>query len=157
MSNRMIHSSLRYLWIIFSIILIDCISKQWIRHCFFLKEKVGIFPGVNIFYTLNYESFFRNFVTRQELSRQILIIMDLMVIVILLLIIAMKANNPDCYGNNIALALVVGGGLGNLYDLIIYGGIIDFINLVIIKWNFLTLNLADIAIGSGLFLIIASL
>ncbi|WWO96005.1 MAG: signal peptidase II [Candidatus Dasytiphilus stammeri] len=157
MSNRIIHSSLRYLWLTFSIILIDWISKQWIRHCFFLKEKVGILPGVNIFYTLNYGSFFRTLLPQQELSRQILIIIDLLVIVILLLIIAMKANNPDRYWNNIALALVVGGGLSNLYDLIIYGGIIDFINLVIIKWNLITLNIADIAIWSGLFLIIASL
>ncbi|MEI4259824.1 MAG: signal peptidase II [Candidatus Dasytiphilus stammeri] len=157
MSNIMIHSRMRYLWITFSIILIDWSSKQWIRHCFFLKEKVEIFPGVNIFYTLNYGIFFRTLVPRHELSRQILIIMDLIVIVILLLIIAMKVNDPDHSCKNVALALVVGGGLSNLYDLIIYGGIIDFINLVIIKWNFITLNIADIAIGSGLFLIIASL
>ncbi|MEI4269952.1 MAG: signal peptidase II [Candidatus Dasytiphilus stammeri] len=152
----MIHSSLRYLWIISSIILIDWISKQWIIHCFFMKEKVGICPGVNIFYTLNYGSFFRIILPQQELSRKILIIMDIIVILILLLIIAMKANDPDSYWKNIALALVVGGGLSNLYDLIRYGGIIDFINFVIIKWNLLTLNIADIAIGSGLFLIIAS-
>lgn len=52
----------------------------------------------------------------------------------------------------VALALVLGGGLGNLYDRWMVGYVIDFIELTFI--DFPVFNIADVAIccGAGLFL-----
>ena len=47
----------------------------------------------------------------------------------------------------IGLALIVGGALGNLIDRLIYGSVIDFIELLFI--HFAIFNAADIAITVG--------
>lgn len=43
-----------------------------------------------------------------------------------------------------ALSLLLGGGLGNLYDRIVYGGVTDYIRLLFV--SFPVFNLADICI-----------
>jgi len=49
----------------------------------------------------------------------------------------------------LALALVLGGALGNLYDRVVLGYVIDFISLYYGEWRFATFNLADAAISCG--------
>jgi signal peptidase II len=51
------------------------------------------------------------------------------------------------------LAIVLGGSLGNLYDRIFYGYVIDYIDFRV----FPVFNFADIAINIGVFLILFSL
>lgn len=54
-----------------------------------------------------------------------------------------------------ALALIVGGAIGNLIDRIRFGAVADFIDFHIGAWHFPTFNVADsaITIGAILFLI----
>lgn len=47
----------------------------------------------------------------------------------------------------VGLWMIVGGGLGNLYDRIVYGFVTDFIELLFIR--FAVFNIADIAICVG--------
>ena len=47
----------------------------------------------------------------------------------------------------VGLWLIIGGGLGNLYDRIAYGGVTDFIELRFVR--FAVFNLADVAICLG--------
>lgn len=51
--------------------------------------------------------------------------------------------------------LIVGGGLGNLYDRIVYGAVTDFIELRFVR--FAVFNLADIAIVCGAILVAAAI
>ncbi|WWO96848.1 MAG: signal peptidase II [Candidatus Dasytiphilus stammeri] len=143
-----------YLWIISSIFCIDFFSKQWIKYYFNLKEKVWFYPEINILYTSHYGSFFSYLVAKNKFLYWFWIIIILFIIILLLIIIARNSNNLDYFWNNIALALIVGGGLSNLSDRIIYGSVIDFIHCFIMKWNFLTFNIADISICIGGFLMI---
>jgi signal peptidase II len=48
-----------------------------------------------------------------------------------------------------ALALVLGGALGNLWDRLAHGYVVDFIDLYYGPWHFPTFNLADSAISVG--------
>lgn len=48
-----------------------------------------------------------------------------------------------------ALALIMGGALGNLYDRIIHGYVVDFISVYYGDWYFPAFNLADSAITVG--------
>jgi len=52
------------------------------------------------------------------------------------------------------LWLVVGGGLGNLYDRIVYGAVTDFIEPLFVR--FAVFNVADVAIVAGAFLAAAA-
>lgn len=59
-------------------------------------------------------------------------------------------NNPKIL--NIALSLIVSGALGNFYDRIFQGYVVDFIEFSFI--NFPVFNIADILITSGSILMI---
>lgn len=51
-------------------------------------------------------------------------------------------------------SLIAAGGLGNLYDRIIYGGVFDFLDFHIADYHWPAFNLADSLICVGVFLII---
>ena len=52
-----------------------------------------------------------------------------------------------------ALALLVGGAIGNLYDRIIYGFVVDFFLFHFGSFDFPVFNIADIAIDLGVFML----
>jgi signal peptidase II len=54
-----------------------------------------------------------------------------------------------------ALALILGGALGNVIDRILYGYVIDFLDFYVGNWHWPAFNVADSAIfiGAGLFII----
>jgi signal peptidase II len=53
-----------------------------------------------------------------------------------------------------AVAIILGGALGNLYDRITYGYVVDFISLYWRDWRFATFNIADAAISIGAALLV---
>ncbi len=59
----------------------------------------------------------------------------------------------------LALSLILGGALGNLIDRVVYGYVIDFIDLYYGDWHWPVFNLADsaITVGAGLLILDAIL
>lgn len=56
----------------------------------------------------------------------------------------------------IGLALVLGGALGNIYDRVVHGFVIDYADLHIGEWRpFLIFNFADTAITFGVLILLA--
>ncbi len=72
-----------------------------------------------------------------------------------LLIIWMLKRNPSqrlfCW----ALALILGGAIGNLIDRLAYGHVIDVLDVYFYGWHWPAFNVADsaITIGAGLFIL----
>ena len=64
------------------------------------------------------------------------------------------SKKPQPAGLRAGLWLIVGGGLGNLYDRVAYGHVIDFINLDFVR--FAVFNVADIAVCAGAAVVILS-
>ncbi len=54
----------------------------------------------------------------------------------------------------IALALLLGGAIGNLLDRLNYGSVLDFVDMGIGTWRFYTYNLADAAITTAIIMLI---
>jgi signal peptidase II len=54
-----------------------------------------------------------------------------------------------------ALALVLGGAIGNLIDRIAYGHVVDFLDFHVAGWHWPAFNVADsaICIGAAMFII----
>ncbi len=56
----------------------------------------------------------------------------------------------------IGLALILGGAMGNIYDRVVHGYVIDYADLHIGEWRpFLIFNLADAAITFGVLILLA--
>ena len=53
----------------------------------------------------------------------------------------------------VALVLVLGGAVGNLVDRLIYGYVVDFIDVYYQNWHWPAFNIADSAITVGAILI----
>jgi signal peptidase II len=52
-----------------------------------------------------------------------------------------------------SLALLVGGAIGNLYDRIVYGFVVDFFLFHFGSFDFPVFNVADVAIDFGVFML----
>jgi signal peptidase II len=59
------------------------------------------------------------------------------------------------YLTTIALALLLGGAIGNLLDRLRFGSVVDFVDMGIGQWRFYTYNAADAAITTAILLLIA--
>jgi signal peptidase II len=55
-----------------------------------------------------------------------------------------------------AAAAVIGGALGNLYDRLVYGEVIDFLDVYVGGWHWPAFNVADSAITVGVAILLIS-
>lgn len=81
-----------------------------------------------------------------------LILLTLALISGLLIYLLRHEDNPA--PERVGLWLVVGGGLGNLWDRLVYGCVIDFIRLDFV--NFAVFNVADVFVCAGALLVALS-
>jgi len=54
----------------------------------------------------------------------------------------------------VATAAVIGGALGNLYDRVVYGEVVDFVDVYVGAWHWPAFNVADSAITIGITVLI---
>ncbi len=72
---------------------------------------------------------------------------------VLFLMLPTGLRNPTVLG----LSLFCGGSLSNLLDRIVLGGVVDFLHISWAGFQPYIFNLADIAIGAGIVVIILSM
>lgn len=60
----------------------------------------------------------------------------------------------DAVAERAATAAVIGGALGNLYDRVVYGEVVDFVDVYVGSWHWPAFNVADSAITIGIAVLI---
>lgn len=78
----------------------------------------------------------------------------LTIVVSVLIVIWLKRLKPGERWTAIALALILGGAIGNLIDRLAYGHVIDFVQWHYQQWYWPTFNVADSAISVGAALLV---
>lgn len=78
----------------------------------------------------------------------------LAVVMSVILIVWIKRTPRNIWWLNTGLALILGGALGNLYDRVAQGKVVDFLSFHFGSYSFPAFNIADIAISVGAFLLI---
>ncbi len=122
----------------FILFLIDLVSKVIISTNLELNNSLVIIDDFFIFiYIINYGLAFCILVN----YRLLLIIVS--IIVIILLIIFLIKNKLKTKLEFICYSLLLGGILGNLFDRVVYGYVIDFFDFTFFGYNFAIFNLAD--------------
>ena len=130
------------------VIIIDRILKVLVTNNFVLNVRNKIIDG--FFYITNCHNEGAAF---SLFSGNVLFLIFITLIVLFLIYRTINKENVNKIGI-LAYGLLLGGILGNLYDRIFYGYVIDYLDFVIFKFNFAIFNLADMAIVIGAILLI---
>lgn len=130
------------------VIIIDRILKVLVTNNFVLNVRNKIIDG--FFYITNCHNEGAAF---SLFSGNVLFLIFITLIVLFLIYRTINKENVNKIGI-LAYGLLLGGILGNLYDRIFYGYVIDYLHFVIFKFNFAIFNLADAAIVVGAILLI---
>ncbi len=132
------------------IILIDRLSKLWITHHIAHGGRIIIIPHVfYLSHVFNTGAAFSLFAESLSplLVRDGLIAFSALAILVVAAMIWRLGRTPSLTG--VALGLILGGALGNLYDRIHFSYVVDFLAVNIWHYHWPDFNVADSAIVVG--------
>lgn len=147
-------SGLRWLWLAFMVFLLDIGSKYLVVKSigYGWENRIELLPFFNLLYVHNYGAAFSFLSDASGWQRWFFSLIALGVSGIL--IYWMRNLSASEKMPNIAYALIIGGALGNLFDRLYYGYVIDFLDVYIGKYHWPAFNFADAAICIGAVLIV---
>ncbi|EYU16212.1 MULTISPECIES: signal peptidase II [Photorhabdus] len=153
MNKPICSTGLRWLWLVVVVLILDLGSKQLVLQHFHLYKSVPLIPYFNLTYAQNFGAAF-SFLAEKDGWQRWLFAFIAVAISVVLMVMMYRASAKKKL-NNIAYALIIGGALGNLFDRLVHGFVIDFIDFYVGDWHFPTFNIADMAIciGAGLVII----
>ena len=137
--------------IIFSIFLIDQVSKYYIINVFeYQNEAIYLSSFLNLQLIWNEGIAFGLLSFENDLYYNSITFVIIIVILILLFLI----KNDDQY--SYFYSIIVGGALGNLIDRIRYSSVPDFIDFHISNFHWFVFNIADIFVSLGVICLIVA-
>ncbi len=136
-------------WLLLSIVMValDQCTKYWALHTLIYNEPMKILPFFNFTLSFNAGAAF-SFLSDANGWQQWLFGGIAVVMSIVILVWMYRLPKKQC-ANLIALSFILGGAIGNLWDRIEHGFVIDFIQVHYQHWYFPTFNVADSAITIG--------
>ena len=141
-----------YLLMAASLVLLDQLSKAWIVLNLELHDIIPIWPVFSIVHAHNYGAAF-GFLNHAG-GWQTLFFAAIAIGVSAVLLVWLKRTAATERQLSVALALVLGGAIGNLIDRLRFDYVIDFILVHYQDWYFPAFNIADSAISIGAALLI---
>jgi len=137
------------------VILFDRLSKNWIVHRIRPGYDIPIIPGVfRLSHVLNTGAAFSLLENMNPNAVRIGLISFSVIAAIIVFVLLWRTGRTITL-TSVALALILGGALGNLYDRIRFHHVVDFLAVRIYHYNWPDFNVADscIVIGACLLLL----
>lgn len=131
---------------------LDQLSKYWLSHTMQEGEVIAICPGFNLRLAFNRGAAFS--LLGQSSGWQQWLFGLIALFVSIGIIIWLYRTPRHHYVQAIALALILGGAVGNLFDRIVHGYVIDFLEIYFKQWYWPAFNIADSAVVVGVILLI---
>jgi len=140
-------SGLVWLWLSLLLLVVDFASKTLVVNTMDFRQSIDILPFFNLTYVHNYGAAFSFLSDAGGWQRWFLSFIAVAISALLIWWLKrLPASNKILCG---AYSLVLAGAIGNLYDRIVYGYVIDFIHVYYENWHFPAFNIADSAICIG--------
>ncbi|MEW6164069.1 MAG: signal peptidase II [Pseudomonadota bacterium] len=133
------------------VIALDQASKLWVLGSFVLHESVAVTSFFNLVLVLNPGASFSFLADAGGWQKWFFIILALVISAWLAVMLRRHAAErlmPT------ALALVLGGALGNVIDRLRFGAVVDFLDFHVAGWHWPAFNVADSAISVGVALLL---
>ena len=141
-----------YWWLSGSVIVLDQVTKFLAETLLTFHQPVPVLPSFNLLLTYNTGAAFSFLAGAGGWQRWFFLGLGLLVSIGL--IVWLRRLKPTETRLATALALILGGAIGNLIDRAWLGQVIDFIQLYYQHWYWPAFNLADSAITVGAALLV---
>ncbi len=147
-------SGIRWLWLALVVFLADIgikflvmdhIGYGWVN-------RVEVLPFFNLLYIHNPGAAFSFLSNQSGWQRWLFTVIALVVVVFLIVWMARQSAKEKW--NNIAYALIIGGAVGNMFDRMVHGFVVDYLDFFWGNYHWPAFNLADSAICIGAAMII---
>ncbi|MDA0910022.1 MAG: signal peptidase II [Proteobacteria bacterium] len=142
-------------WVILSIIviIIDLGTKYLASQNLTYGQPFEILPFFNLTLLHNYGAAF-SFLSNANTTWQVVVLSAIVLIVAIVILIWLARLPKNKNLTACALALILGGALGNVYDRMIHGYVVDFLDFHINNYHWPAFNIADSAISIGAVILI---
>ncbi len=147
----MSRSSLRWLWISGVVVMLDVATKQAMLATFKPGEEKVILPFFSLVLAFNPGAAFSFLADAAGWQRWFFSAVAIVASVVIVWLLRKGGSRWYC----VALALILGGALGNVWDRLTTGLVVDFLLFHWRGWAYPAFNVADSAITVGAVLLIA--
>jgi len=141
------HNALIWLWLAALVLLLDQLTKlAVIDQLTPYVDVIALTSFFNLVHVHNTGAAFSLFADQPGWQRGFFITVAVVASGIILFLLKKTAGRRVF---SIALALILGGAIGNVIDRILYGHVIDFLDVYVGNWHWPAFNVADAAITVG--------
>lgn len=143
------HSGLRWLWLALLVFIADISIKLLVMNQmdYGWDNRIEVTSFFNLLYVHNYGAAF-SFLSNQSGWQRWLFSMIALVVVVALMFLMRKQQATEKW-NNSAYAMIIGGATGNVFDRLVHGFVVDYLDFYWKNYHFAAFNLADSAICIG--------
>ncbi|MGH8495813.1 MAG: signal peptidase II [Gammaproteobacteria bacterium] len=142
------HGAVQWLWLSAAVVVFDQLTKWLVERHMELFDQVDILPVLALKLLYNEGAAFSFLSTASGWQKWFFIALGLTISVVIMVWLRRLPGKGQAWVAA-ALALVVGGALGNVIDRVAHGHVIDFILAHYGAWYFPAFNVADSAITVG--------
>ncbi|MHB8735693.1 MAG: signal peptidase II [Terriglobales bacterium] len=141
---------IRHFVIALAVFTLDQLTKGWVEK---MRGHASIEVIPNLFSIVHLENHGAAFGLFQDSPSQwkvgLLIAFSLLALAVVVILL-WRGRNPGATG--VALALIMGGACGNLFDRLLHGSVVDFLLFYVSRYEWPAFNVADsaIVVGAGL-------
>ena len=147
MPNVITSHTLRWFAVAATVLLLDQLTKLWIMTEFALGDSRYMSGFFNLVRAHNEGAAFSFLSDAGGWQRWFFTIISTVISLIIIIWLARLPKHKLLEA--IGLSLILGGALGNLYDRLMLGYVVDFLDFHWAGWHFAAFNVADMSISVG--------
>jgi signal peptidase II len=144
-----------YLLIVLIVVVLDRWTKHLVAQRIRLYAHIQVIPGFfRLTHTENTGAAFSLFADSTAPWKTGLLV-GFSVVALIVVSVLLWKNNPSQIATGVGLSLIMGGALGNLWDRLARGRVVDFLLVYVKQYQWPVFNLADsaIVVGAGLLIV----
>jgi len=136
---------MRWIALALAVVVLDQVTKAAIQATFRPGDELALLPFLSLVLTFNTGAAFSFLAGEDGWQRWLFAAIAIAACVAMAWLLRRGGSALFCAG----LALIIGGALGNLYDRLVLGHVVDFLLVHYRGWYFPAFNVADSAITIG--------
>lgn len=135
----------------------DQISKNIVRQKIDNNEKIGLIGNYLTLTKIENTGAFLSLGDSLPQPIKMLLLTFLPIVVLGLVLVYLMTKNNSSNLAILGICFIAGGGIGNIYDRVMYGSVTDFLHIDFVVFQTGIFNMADVSIMTGVFIILVEL